>query len=245
MVLSADDVRRLFASLGLTDQEIKIYNVLLQSGSSLAGDITQRSGVHRRNVYDCLERLIQKGLVGYILENNRKRYSVTNPRHILERRAKEESAWQEIMPELLAAYQSHDERKETIFYRGVSGIRMVMEDQLDVGQEVLVLATTVDVGTVLRHFFLGYQSARKARKIPTRMLFDVAAKRSGKKIAALPLCKARYMKSLNTSAMSQYIYGDNVAIVVWNEEPVAILIRQKEIAQGFRESFELLWRLAK
>jgi hypothetical protein len=33
--------------------------------------------------------------------------------------------------------------------------------------------------------------------------------------------------------------------VVWKEQPIAIVIKQKEIAQGFRENFEILWKIGK
>ena len=45
--------------------------------------------------------------------------------------------------------------------------------------------------------------------------------------------------------MSTYIYGDNVSLVVWTNEPIAILIRQKEFADGFRNYFNLLWNIRK
>jgi hypothetical protein len=42
------------------------------------------------------------------------------------------------------------------------------------------------------------------------------------------------------------IYGDKVAIIHWSKErPFAILINEKDIAQGYRNYFELLWKGAK
>ena len=53
----------MLSELGLTQNEIKIYLALLDIGESLAGTIAENSGIHRRNVYDSLERLIKKGFV--------------------------------------------------------------------------------------------------------------------------------------------------------------------------------------
>ena len=60
--------------IGLTDAEAKIYLVLLELGSSQAVHITSKSALHRRTVYDAIERLVEKGLVSYIRENNIKKY---------------------------------------------------------------------------------------------------------------------------------------------------------------------------
>ena len=59
--------------LGLTNAEAKIYIALLELGSSQAGKITEKTGIHRRTVYDAIERLIEKGLISYIKQNNNRR----------------------------------------------------------------------------------------------------------------------------------------------------------------------------
>ena len=41
----------------LTDNEVKIYLTLLDLGSALAGEITTKTGIHRRNVYDSIDDL--------------------------------------------------------------------------------------------------------------------------------------------------------------------------------------------
>ena len=55
----------------------------------------------------------------------------------------------------------------------------------------------------------------------------------------------KYQKNFNSTQMSEYIYGDNVAIVLWSENPIGILIREQEIAKGYKEKFELIWNLTK
>ena len=76
-------------------------------------------------------------------------------------------------------------------------------------------------------------------------VFDAKVKKSDKRIKKLPLAVIRYVPDLNKTPMAQYIYGDNVAIVVWSHDPIAILIRQKDIAEGFRNNFEVLWKVGK
>ncbi len=41
------------------------------------------------------------------------------------------------------------------------------------------------------------------------------------------------------------IYGNKTAIILWAEKPIVIAIREKEIADSYRNHFELMWKLAK
>ena len=237
---------RFLRELGLTNNEMRVYKMLLSEGASLAGKITQKTGIHRRNVYDCLERLIQKGLVGYFKENNRKLYSSTDPTLLRDKLKAQQDDLDQALPAMLAAYNAMHEKKETLFFRGAAGIKQVLQDQLLEKKEILVLATSVDVSEVVKHFFARYQITRKEQKIPTRMLFDSQKRAAWTKLnKKLPLCTVKFLEEVNKSPMSQYIYGDNVALIVWGVDPIAILIRQKDIAQGFRDNFEALWRHAK
>jgi len=41
------------------------------------------------------------------------------------------------------------------------------------------------------------------------------------------------------------IYGNKTAIILWAKQPIVIAIREKEIADAYKNYFELMWRLAK
>lgn len=239
-------MREMLQELGLTKNEIRVYEMLLSDGSSLAGKITQKTGIHRRNVYDCLERLLQKGLVGYIKENNRKAYTVTDPESLRDRMAQQQRDLERALPAMLAAYAQQSEKRETLFFRGASGIKQVLQDQISVGKEILVLATSVDPSAAVKHFFPKYQLLRKERSIPTRMLFDANDRASWTKLKQkLPLSRIRFLAGVNRSPLAQYVYGDAVALIVYGIDPIAIVIRQRDVAQGFRDNFETLWKQAK
>ena len=239
-------MKQLLEQLGLTKNEITVYTMLLREGTSLAGKITQKTGIHRRNVYDCLERLLQKGLIGYIKENNRKAYTITDPASLRDRLAQQQRDLESALPTMLALYTQQSEKRETLFFRGAAGIKQVLQDQLSVAEEILVLATSADPSDVVKHYFPKYQLLRKERSIRTRMLFDTSHKASWTKLKQkLPLSRIRFLAGVNRSPLAQYVYGDTVALIVWGADPIAIVIRQRDVAQGFRDNFETLWKQAK
>src|SRR3989344_4303295 len=89
-------------SLELTATESKAYLTLLEKGKSLAGTIADRSHIHRRNVYDALESLLQKGLVTCIISNNRKYWSCISPERIKSILEEKKFTILNILPELMS-----------------------------------------------------------------------------------------------------------------------------------------------
>lgn len=248
--MSMSELNQLLRARKLTEHEITIYETILAHGPSHAGFISKKTGIHRRNIYDALDRMTQKGLVGYLKENNRKLYSLIDPRQITKQLDDERNAWQSILPQVIAQYQATIERQETVFFRGIAGIKQVFEHQISSikkGDEILVLATSVHVTTILKHYFPKFQIQRKEKGIKTRMIYDTSydSALSRAYFKDVPLCKVRYVEGANTSPLAQYIYGDTVALIVWSEQPIAIVIKQKEVASGFRSNFELLWKLGR
>jgi predicted DNA-binding transcriptional regulator len=65
--------------IGITENEFKVYEALLASGSSTISSISRRAGLNQRSTYDYIERLIHKGLVGQIIFNNKRMFLALNP----------------------------------------------------------------------------------------------------------------------------------------------------------------------
>ena len=231
---------KLLKEIGLTDIEIKVYLVLLKEGSSLAGDITRNTGIHRRSVYDAIERLVEKGLVSYIKTNNRKYFEAVNPERLLEILKEKEDNIKTLLPELKLLKETSKEKKETLFFRGKQALRTVFDDQIRIGKEICIFGDAVNVKEILKYYFPKFDKLRVEKKIRVRMVFDESA-RTNKQLKKIPLSKIKFIKKGSTGSMSSYIYGDNITIVTWSENPTAILIREKAIAEGFRSYFNFIW----
>ena len=63
---------QLLRKVGLTDGESKVYLALLELGSSTTGPIVKEADIAKSIVYQILDRLIQKGLVSYIVKEKTK-----------------------------------------------------------------------------------------------------------------------------------------------------------------------------
>lgn len=226
--------------IGLTITEAKLYVMLLELGKAQAGILSRKTGIHRRSVYDALDRLIEKGLVSYIKENDKRYYMPTDPKRVQEIIDAQKNEVYDIMPALQARFMEQAGKQETLFYRGVEGIKTIFEDQIRDGKEVYIIGASHQAKELLKYYLPHYTDKRVKKKIKLHALYT-----GEKHTIAVPLAQVRYLPASFASLVSTSIYGDKVAIVVWMQEPVGILIKQPEVAKAFKNYFGALWKMGK
>ncbi len=232
---------KIIQELGLTEAESKVYLALLELGPSLAGEISRKTGIHRRNVYDITERLIKKGIIGYVLKNNRRIFEAANPERFNEILKEKQNLLGESLPDLKFLYNKTKEKQETNFYTGIEGLKTVFQDQLEsnAGKEILILGASQSAFEILPFYFKWYDKDRIKKKIKARI---IASEKLSKKI---PLAEIRYIPQKYANPLAINIYKDKVAIILWKKSPIAIVIKEKEIADSYKKYFELMWKTTK
>jgi len=235
------DMRYQLHESGFKENESKIYVALLELGPSNAGLISRKAGLHRRVVYDTIEMLIKKGLVGYILKNNIKLFQASNPEKILDNLKEKENSIQEILQEMVSLYTQTKEKEETNFYKGKNGLKTVFEDQLQTGKEIKIIGASQLAYEILQFYFKWFDQKRVKARIKTKIIFNETMKKP-----KIPLSDIRYLPEKYSSPLAINIYGDKVAIILWSKEnPLAIVIKNKEISEGYNKYFELMWKASK
>ena len=69
----------ILTKVGLTSQESRTYLALLRIQESQTGGICKNTGIASSNIYNILDSLIKKGLVGYRVQNNIKIFMPASP----------------------------------------------------------------------------------------------------------------------------------------------------------------------
>ena len=157
--------KKILENLGMTAVEIEVYLAIIDLGSCLAGEITRKTGIHRRTVYDAIERLVEKGIISYIKTNNRKYFEAYPPKKLLEIVREKESLINSAIPELQKRFEFSKEKKETLFFRGKQALKTIFDDQIEEGKEVLVIASTIEVNKILEYYFPKFNLQRKEKNI--------------------------------------------------------------------------------
>jgi len=233
---------KILENAGLTRIEAKVYLVLLNLGPSQAGEITKRSSMHRRTVYDVLDRLAEKGLISYIIKNNRKLFQATNPNRLIEIINEKGRSISETLPALQELFTKTRKKEETNFFKGKNGLKSVFEDQIEEGKEILVLGASPEADKILQFYFKWFNKRRVDKKIKAKFIFA----RKKEKQARIPFAEVRCLPEKYSGPAATNIYGDKVAIILWSKEnPLAIVIKNKEIAESYKKFFDLMWIISK
>lgn len=240
---------KILKEIGMTDTEIKVYLALLRQGATSAGKIVEETGVYRKNLYDSLNKLIDKGLVSYVVENKIKIFQAKSPenleKYLEEKKAKIEEQKQEIqknIAEMKSLFKKTPAEIESEIYRGTEGIKTILKECLNY-KEVLFIGATGDVENRLPYFWPQYNKKREKMGCKWKLLLVHEAK--NKNITKSKLYEYKVLPEILSGLNVIYIYGDYVANVIWLEKPVAFVIKHKTLSNNYKKYFNFLWNTIK
>lgn len=126
----------LLREIGLSLNEARVYEALLHTGEASVQTISLKSKVHRRNVYDSLNKLMEKGLASEVFVKGEKNFKAINPRRLLELLKEKEGKLGKFLPEMQAKYEALEEKEEAYLYRGIEGFKNYLQDILKARETV-------------------------------------------------------------------------------------------------------------
>src|SRR3989344_4167761 len=127
------EITQTLQKLGLEEQEVKTYLALLDLGESTATKLAERTRLGRVHMYQIVNRLIERGLSSYIVKNNVKYFSASDPEILLKDIQQKEQELQKILPELKARQKKPVPETKVEIYRAREGIntifKMILKDE--------------------------------------------------------------------------------------------------------------------
>lgn len=237
-------IHQALEKIGLTTNETKVYLALIDLGTSLAGNIARKARLHRRQTYDALHRLIGKGLASYTIKLGKKHFRPVDPERILDIAKEREMEIQSVIPEIIEKFRKTESRIHAEIYEGTEGLKSVMEIILKEKKEWYTIGST-GKGPVVLPFYLE-QFARKRVKLGIKrkvLLVDSKEGRAYYKVLKQQgLVRIKFLPKEIQQPQTIWIFDDKVAIILVSVEcPVVFLIDNKEIADFYKEYFNLLW----
>ncbi len=228
--------------LGLNGNEVKIYLALLDLGEAQAGEISKKTQINRTTTYDVIERLIQKGLVVYVLKANRKVFKPVPPLKFLEKIKEQEQIAQEIIPQLQARFDETKEDEESNIYKGRKGIKSILNDILKC-KEYVAFGSSGCFMEIMKYDFINFQSQKQKKRVKAQVILPELARTS--ESVHIAYAQFRFIPNIFSSLTTTFVYGNTTSIIVWGEVPIATVIKSKEVALSYKKYFQLLWKIAK
>lgn len=241
--------KEILQKLGLSDAEAIVYLTLLETGSTLAGPIIRKTGLHRGTTYQILQRLKEKGLVSSIIKGKKQYFYPANPKRLLDTLNEQRERLQQILPALQAKLKLSDEKQNITVYSGIKGIRSALDAMLE---ELCPHGEYYDFGVsglfreVMGPYWDLWQQQKKKHHITSKVIFTEELKTRNPTLLRDYFGHVRFHQKAYSSLTDTMIYNNTVLLLIWTAKPpLAIVIKNKDNAQSYKNQFMLLWRLAK
>lgn len=248
----------LYESLGLSPNEGKIYESLVEKGESSISEIAVNAQIHRRNAYDAINRLVDKGLCFLIVSQKENRYNAVDPDKLTELLGEKQLELAEKLPDLKKKFHKREAPQEAYIYRGLEGQKNIFRDVIRVGQDSYFL------GAKGGWFDPRYESQLSATRtamfkeankkgIKFIQLFEYAVKDEMPNFPKYFPGKLMYRflpKEYATNSVI-HIFGDyvvtytGVTIGKISDDIVFFVLRSKDLAESYRKWFWYMWEQSK
>ncbi|HLD04323.1 MAG TPA: helix-turn-helix domain-containing protein [Candidatus Nanoarchaeia archaeon] len=238
--------------LGLSDGQIAVYSATLELGTSTLNSIHEKTGIERRNIYDILNKLIERGFISYTLENGKRTYQCTSPNNIIEEIKRKKTALDTLEKETSQITNMFNLSKPNIraeVYRGNEALKALLEEILNYKESFWIGGNSSVYNTNLKVWFNHWMARRVEKK---HMMYDLvdhgtwleglkpgdktAHKKSHYQYCALP-------KNL-ASPLIIIIFGNKVTQILWSKQPFAFVLESEEIKESFMKYFHYFWKKA-
>ena len=242
-------------SLGITDAEITTYLTLLKKGDLLASQVSELTKIHRTNVYDILEKLIQKGLVGFQIIEKKKYFRAADPKHItvyfeeqLFNLKNRRSDVDGLIKDLQEIQETPKKMQDVEVFTGKNGLKVFLEEfakDASFHDAFSFVSSSGKVFETLEFYFPHY--IRRVMKL--RLKGRILAQRSivKHKLFFRPLgLRMRWLPETYEPSSTFVVMNDKLGIynILEGEDPFIIMIRSESIAQAYKDQFDLMWKSA-
>ncbi|RJQ18209.1 hypothetical protein C4573_00620 [Candidatus Woesearchaeota archaeon] len=236
--------------LGLSKGQIAVYGALLELGHGTLNSIQEKTGIERRNIYDILNKLIEKGFVTFIMEKGVKTFQCTHPAKIREEIEKKKKTLNQLtgqLPDITAIYNESKQKVQAEVFRGNEAIKALFEDMLTYKESYWIGGNSGVQKKSLKIWFKHWMERRVEKKHLLHDLVDYGSWLEGLEPGQIKKHKANYYKYCTLpktlkSPMVVGIFGNKVAQILWHDQPFAFVLESEEIKDSFMRYFHYFWK---
>lgn len=234
------EVEKVLEKLGFSQNEIKVYLVLNDHGSTKAGRIAKLAKIDRSSAYNAIKMLLEKGLASYVMIGEVKWFQATGPKRLLEYVREQEEDVKNIVGILDDRHKSGKIEGQVRLFKGIKGIRSIFMDIVRTGKDNYFFGSEGQFSERMPEFALQFLRMKKEKGFKT---YGIC--RKDRKEVDVIKGNHRYLPNISESPAVTNIYGDKIAIIIWTDEPEGIIIENAAAAQAYKSYFDVMWKTSK
>lgn len=236
--------------LGLTDNETKVYLSILKNGKISATKIKQLTSIANSRVYSAIDSLISKGIITYEKHQAGRLYIAIDPKVLSEIMHEKLKKIEETIPILESLKSKNKQETETAVFEGIKGFRNAM---LTMAEECPEKETIFIIGfsnqdyknEKLAKILESVNRISLKKKHRFKMILDNKENKFFESRKKEGLSEIKFVGNNFRSPAAIDIFKDRVYILLWSDTPYAFAIKNKKIADSFKNYFDFLWDIAK
>lgn len=238
--------------LGLTQDQAKIYEVLLSSPTLPARVVATRAGIGRELTYIVLGQLEHIGLVEKSTDTKVISFSAKHPsntKQILEEKKSEmvsaEQAYQEIISLMVSDFNVTHKKPFIRFYEGLTGLQKTYDHIVRNAKTVYVIRSLYDHENEDIRTMVTKQLKRQSEKNIQSYVLSPHLPHMGKSIRSHNLerniTRKIIPKEKFTLPAQVIIYNNTVSITTLRKDIITTIIESDDIAKTFISLFKYMW----
>ncbi len=236
--------------LNLSEGQIAVYAAVLELGISSLNKIQEKTGIERRNIYDILNKLIEKGFITYTVEAGKRTYQCTHPNSLLDEITRKEQSLKSLkekVPQIKDLFTQAKPEVRAEVYRGSDAMKALLNEALEYRAVYWIGGNSGVEKTPLKNWFKHWMAKRVERKCIMYDLVDHGTSLEGLAPSDLKKHKQHYyhycaLPRNLSSPMVILIFGNNVAQILWSKQSFAFVLESEEIKESFMRYFEYFWK---
>lgn len=225
--------------IGLSRNEAKVYLALAELGLATVFQIAEKSKIHRTNVYDSVQKLIDKGLVSESIREGTKQYMITKPENLMNLIKHKEKKIEQLIPTLKLKETLAAKKSEVQLHKGYDAFISLFLGLLDKKQDIFIFGAPPPQN--IRGRINEFHKKREADKIKLNVIYNLRDDGRMEFAKKLKYAETTHFKKDIKSSETTIICGNTVLLAIWLNPALTIKIEDKEIATGYHEYFKVLW----
>ena len=133
-------------------------------------------------------------------------------------------------------------------YEGFKGIKAIREELMlsfSPGDTLLVLGAPRIANEMWEGWFREFHKNRIKRRIGMKIIYNSDARDYGKTRQKMKITEVKYLPSDLVSPNWIDVFNEAVLFVMILAEPIAFVVRDKELAKSFKAYFDIMWKQSK
>ncbi|MBI3623368.1 helix-turn-helix domain-containing protein [Candidatus Pacearchaeota archaeon] len=242
-----ENEKKLLVDYGLREAEAEIYIACLRLGNSTVYKIAEKVRLPKSTVYDTLKSLNEKGLVTFIIKSGVKYFEAVSPNKLVDILDEKKAKISDAIPKLKEIQEKVIDKPEVNVYYGKEGLKTILQDVLKIKKDFHIIGNFEE----FEEYFDFYSSLFVKQRVKNKIICKLIEEKSKKNLQLKKNDKkekriTKFLAGIQDLKSEIYVYGDKIALLtLMEEEPVGVVIKNKEMAKLMKFIFEKVWNMAR